>query len=74
MPDFDGADIFERWASRLGDFSAMIKDIQQRFTQWYNRSVSGGRRRGTVWKSRFESRVLKTARQLVIYCLESSRG
>lgn len=63
MPDFDNPDVYGRWASRLRDFSCLVKDIQQRFTQWYNRVVRKGKRKGTLWKSRFQSRILKTARQ-----------
>ena len=63
MPDFDNPDVYRRWAARLRDFSCLIKDIQQRFTQWYNRVIRKGKRKGTLWKSRFHSRILKTAKQ-----------
>lgn len=69
-PDFNDSRVYERWAMRLRNFSALMKDIQQRFTQWFNRVVRGGLRRGTVWKSRFESQILETADQV----LESVRS
>lgn len=65
MPDFDDPDVYDRWAHRLRDFSCLIKDIQQRFTQWYNQVIRGGRRRGTLWKSRFQSHIVKTAGRLL---------
>ncbi|MDT8390672.1 MAG: hypothetical protein RRC34_09225 [Lentisphaeria bacterium] len=66
MPDFNDPDVYDRWAARLRDFSCLAKDIQQRFTQWYNHVVRKNKRRGTLWKSRFQSRMLKTARQAMV--------
>lgn len=63
IPDFDDPDVYKRWATRLRDFSCLVKDIQQRFTQWYNCVVRHGKRKGTLWKGRFQSHVLKTAKQ-----------
>lgn len=61
VPDFDDPEVYGRWAARLRNFSCLIKDIQQRFTQWYNRVVREGKRKGTLWKSRFQSGIIKTA-------------
>ncbi len=61
MPDFDDHAVYDRWAVRLRNFSCLLKDIQQRFTRWYNRVVRKKKRKGTIWKSRFDSDILKTA-------------
>lgn len=40
------------WKSKLSDISFFIKDLKQRFTQWYNRTH---RRKGHLWNDRFKS-------------------
>lgn len=45
-------EILERYESRRGDLSVFLKELKQRFTQWYNRRNG---RRGTLWEDRFKS-------------------
>ena len=45
-------DILARFEARRGDLSLFLKDLKQRFTQWYNGRVG---RRGTLWEDRFKS-------------------
>lgn len=40
------------WREKLSDLSAFVKDLKQRFTQWYNRTRG---RRGHLWEGRFKS-------------------
>lgn len=49
----------ERVQRRLRDISCLAKDLQQRFTSWYNRTRRPEPRRGTLWESRFKSVVLE---------------
>ena len=42
----------ERYFSRMWDLSAFMKEVKQRFTQWYNRAHH---RKGTLWEGRFKS-------------------
>lgn len=42
----------EYWREKLSDLSAFVKDLKQRFTQWYNRTMG---RRGHLWEGRFKS-------------------
>ena len=44
--------IIERYQRRMGDVSIFMKELKQRFTQWYNRSKS---RKGTLWEERYKS-------------------
>ena len=44
--------ILERYEARRGDLSVFLKELKQRFTQWYNREKG---RRGTLWEDRFKS-------------------
>jgi putative transposase len=46
------AQILERYQRRMGDVSIFIKELKQRFTQWYNRRMG---RKGTLWEERFKS-------------------
>jgi len=48
-----------RQAERMRDISEFMKDLQQKFTCWYNRSRTGGRRRGTLWAERFKSNLIE---------------
>ena len=43
--------ILERFELRRGDLSVLLKELKQRFTQWYNRRKG---RRGTLWEDRFK--------------------
>jgi hypothetical protein len=44
--------ILARYERRMGDVSIFMKELKQRFTQWYNRRMG---RRGTLWEERFKS-------------------
>ena len=51
-------DIRDRLAARMYDLSAFMKELKQRFTQWYNaRGECQGR--GTFWSDRFKSVVVE---------------
>ncbi len=43
--------ILARFELRRGDLSVFLKELKQRFTQWYNRRKG---RRGTLWEDRFK--------------------
>ncbi len=45
-------EILARYEARIGDLSVFVKELKQRFTQWYNRK---NKRRGTLWEERFKS-------------------
>jgi len=45
-PNWDDPGVVASWGARLRDISCFIKDLQQRFTCWYNRMEG---RRGTLW-------------------------
>ena len=40
------------YAARMNDISVFMKEIKQRFSQWYNRE---NERRGTLWEERYKS-------------------
>jgi REP element-mobilizing transposase RayT len=42
----------EKYISRMGDLSAFVKELKERFSKWYNRK---NHRRGTLWEERFKS-------------------
>jgi hypothetical protein len=44
------------WRSRLEDLSLFVKDLKQRFAQWYNRRH---KRKGHLWCDRFHSVLLE---------------
>lgn len=44
--------ILDRYRARMGDVSVFMKELKQRFSQWYNRRKG---RRGTLWEERFKS-------------------
>tara|TARA_R110000850_G_scaffold64247_12_gene144450 strand:- start:1420 stop:2472 length:1053 start_codon:yes stop_codon:yes gene_type:complete len=46
------AEILNCYRSRMGDLAAFMKDLKQRFSQWYNRNNG---RRGTLWEDRYKS-------------------
>ena len=45
-------EILDRFENRRGDLSTFLKELKQRFTQWYNRRND---RKGTLWEERFKS-------------------
>ena len=45
-------EILGRFEKRRGDVSIFMKELKQRFTQWYNKRNA---RRGTLWEDRFKS-------------------
>lgn len=47
-----GDQILERYDKRMANVSVFMKELKQRFTQWYNRRTQ---RTGTLWESRFHS-------------------
>ena len=44
--------IIERYQRRMGDVSIFMKELKQRFSQWYNRRKG---RKGTLWEERYKS-------------------
>ncbi len=49
-------DIRESVVSRMGDVSAFMKELKQRFSRWYNKRMG---RFGTLWAERFTSVVVE---------------
>ena len=45
-------EILDRYEARIGDLSAFMKELKQRFSQWYNKREG---RRGTLWEDRYKS-------------------
>ena len=60
-PDWSNPEIVQRYAERMRDVSCLMKDVQQRFTSWFNRRW---KRRGRLWADRFKSVVLGDSRAL----------
>jgi len=60
-PDWSDSEVVERYAKRMRDVSCFVKDLQQRFTCWYNRHHH---RRGRLWADRFKSVLLEEGRAL----------
>lgn len=48
---------------RMFDLSMFMKDLKQRFTQWFNRRHS---RRGTLWEERFRSVLLEGSKHVLM--------
>lgn len=44
-------EILERYEKRIGDWSNFLKELKQRFTQWFN---GQNNRKGTLWEDRFK--------------------
>ena len=44
---------------RMFDISVFMKELKQRFTQWYNRRA---KRNGTIWQERFKSSLIENKR------------
>jgi len=61
-------EILDRYRSRMGDLSVFMKELKQRFTQWFNRRHE---RRGTLWEERFKSVLVegdeKALRTMAVY-------
>ena len=55
-PDWSDSTVVERYAKRMRDVSCFVKDLQQRFTCWFNRHHG---RRGRLWADRFKSVLLE---------------
>ena len=45
--------------ARMFDISFFMKELKQRFTQWYNRRA---KRNGTIWQDRFKSSLIENKR------------
>ncbi|OPZ25458.1 MAG: hypothetical protein BWZ02_02454 [Lentisphaerae bacterium ADurb.BinA184] len=73
LPDLDVPGVLEHWSERLRNISCLFKDLQQCFTQWYNRVAMGRRRAGTVWRDRFKSAIVRGASQLLA-AVSGTRG
>ena len=58
-PDWNDPAVVDAWATRMRDISHLMKDLQQRFTRWYNRVHH---RRGPLWTDRFKSVILEAGR------------
>lgn len=46
------SEILDRYRRRMGDLACFMKELKQRFSQWYNRRNG---RRGTLWEDRYKS-------------------
>ncbi len=51
------------WRARLEDLSQFIKDLKQRFAQWYNRRYD---RKGHLWCDRFHSVLLEKGEAVLL--------
>ena len=52
-PNWDDAETVAHLGARMRDISCFVKDLQQRFTCWFNRTRLK-RRRGGLWADRFK--------------------
>jgi hypothetical protein len=57
-PDWENEEVVAQLAGRMRDISKFIKDLQQRFTCWFNRTRPKGRR-GGLWADRFKNIILE---------------
>ena len=57
-PDWENEATVAQLAGRMRDISKFIKDLQQRFTCWFNRTRPKGRR-GGLWADRFKNVILE---------------
>ncbi|HBR95064.1 MAG TPA: hypothetical protein DEA90_12965 [Opitutae bacterium] len=55
-PDAEAAR--QRVLSRMGDLSAFMRELKQRFTLWYNHKHDN---QGTIWASRYKSLIVENA-------------
>jgi len=60
-------------AVRMRDISCFMKDLQQSFTCWFNRTRRVSRR-GTLWRDRFRSRIAYAARAIFRALLSTEFG
>jgi len=57
-PDWNNPEVVSAFAARMRDISCFCKDLQQRFTCWFNRTRPK-RRRGVLWADRFKNTILE---------------
>ena len=57
-PNWEDPKTVAKLAARMRDISCFAKELQQRFTRWYNRTRPS-RRRGGLWADRFHSVLLE---------------
>lgn len=62
-PDWCVADNYLKYAGRMRDMSALMKDFQQQFTHWFNKTRKN-ERRGGLWADRFKSVILESGKAL----------
>ncbi len=55
-------ELLDRYRSRMTSLGALVKDIKQGFTRYYNRKYS---RKGYFWGERFKSTIVQDGRTLV---------
>ena len=55
-PNWNDPAVVEKYARRMRDVSCFVKDLQQRFTCWFNRQYQ---RRGRLWADRYKSVLLE---------------
>ena len=56
-------EILARYEARRHDLSSFLKDLKQRFTQWYNHRNG---REGTLWEGRFKSVLVENGEQALL--------
>ena len=61
-PDGAYLEYRKRLLARMYDLSAFMKEVKQRFSQWFNRRR---RRRGTLWEDRFKSVLVEGEEKLL---------
>ena len=52
----------EKYISRMGNLSAFVKELKERFSKWYNRKHH---RRGTLWEERFKSVLVENSEGVI---------
>jgi len=57
------SEIIQRYEKRRGDVSIFMKELKQRFTQWYN---GRNARRGTLWEDRYKSVLVEDNEQTLL--------
>lgn len=56
-------EILDRYRRRMGDVSAFMKELKQRFSAWFNRRTG---RVGTLWEERFKSVLVESDEQALM--------
>lgn len=51
-PNWDDPNVVDKYATRMRDMSCFVKDLQQRFTCWFNRTTG---HQGRLWADRYKS-------------------